>query len=199
MPPAVPEVRLHLAPEPLAPWLATEVASQHIEPPPFWAHAWPGGLALARFVLDEVALVRGKRVLDFASGCGVSAIACAKAGAASVLATEIDPWAIEAIGLNAELNDVHLETSARDVIGQADQFDVVLVGDVFYERELSARLIAWLSRLEQSAIFVGDPGRSFMPVDHLESVKTFTFPPTPAWDSVIDRPARVWRWKSERR
>ncbi|HEY1086819.1 MAG TPA: 50S ribosomal protein L11 methyltransferase, partial [Archangium sp.] len=110
-PPLVPEVTLRLADEPLAPWMESELHAGAVQGPPFWAHAWPGGLALARCVLDAPELVRGKRVLDFASGCGVSAIAASRAGASNVLATEVDAFALAAIEANSELNDARLHLS----------------------------------------------------------------------------------------
>lgn len=191
----VPELRLRLASEPIAPWAATEQHTGLVQPPPFWAHAWPGGLALARLVLDAPELVRGKRVLDFASGCGVSAIAAAHAGATDVLATEVDAFARAAIEENAALNEVAVRVSSDDVIGVDDGWDTVLVGDVFYQAELSGRVLAWLQQLQQrgAEIRIGDPGRSFLPIDLLECLATFAVPPVPAWDSVVDRPARVWR------
>jgi predicted nicotinamide N-methyase len=194
-PPLVPELKLRLSAEPLAPWEATERHAGSVQGPPFWAHAWPGGLALARCVLDAPELVRGRRVLDFASGCGVSAIAAAKAGATTVLVTEVDLFAIAAVQENAELNGVRLDTTSDDVIDRDDGWDVVLVGDVFYQRELSLRVMAWLERLHARGVEVriGDPGRSFLPSAKLESVATYAVPPVPAWDSVTDRPARVWR------
>lgn len=191
----VPELRLRLASEPLAPWAATEVKLGTVQPPPFWAHAWPGGLALARVVLDAPDLVRGKRVLDFASGCGVSAIAAARANASDVLATEVDAFALAAIEENAALNEVTVRVSPEDVIGKDDGWDTVLVGDVFYQSELSRRVLAWLQKLHArgAEVRIGDPGRSFLPMQVLECVATFTVTPVPAWDSVVDRPARVWR------
>jgi predicted nicotinamide N-methyase len=193
--PGCPTLRVRVAREPLAPWMATEKLEGSVQPPPFWAHAWPGGLALARLVLDDPSLVRGKRVLDFASGCGISAIAAAKSGATSVLATELDLFALASIKENAVLNEVVVEQTARDVIGTDDGWDVVLVGDVFYEDELSRRIEAWLRTLHArgAEIRIGDPGRSFLPLEALECVATYSLAPVPAWDSVTDRPARVWR------
>ncbi len=195
--PLCPELRLRLAPEPIAPWEATERLEGCVQPPPFWAHAWPGGLALARLVLDGPELVRGRRVLDFASGCGVSAIAALRAGASEVLATELDLFALAAVDENAELNGVSLPSTARDVIGTDAGWDVVLVGDVFYQAELSRRVEAWLRTLHArgAEIRIGDPGRSFLPLAALECIATYAVPPLPAWDSVVDRPARVWRLK----
>lgn len=193
--PGCPELRLHLAAEPLAPWLATEALTGARQGPPFWAHAWPGGVALARAVLDAPALVRGRRVLDFASGCGVSAIAAKRAGAREVVATEVDVFALAAVLENAALNGEALELLARDVVGDDDGWEVVLVGDVFYQAALSARLEVWLQRLSArgAEVRIGDPGRSFLPQPRLACVATVSVAPAPAWDSVVDRPARVWR------
>ncbi len=190
-----PELELRLAPEPLGPWEATERATGQVEPPPFWAHAWPGGLALARSLFDAPEVVEGRAVLDFASGCGVSAIAAARCGARSVTATEVDAFALAAIALNAELNGVRVEALARDVIGLDEAWDVVLVGDVFYQRELAARVGAWLDALAArgALVLIGDPGRSFLPQARLRCVATFSVCGVPEWDSVVDRPARVWR------
>ena len=194
----VPELLLRLASEPIAPWEATEVRAGSVQSPPFWAHAWPGGLALARLVLDEPALVRGKRVLDFASGCGVSAIAAARSGASEITATELDPFALAAIEENAALNQVSVRVTAQDVVGRDEGWHTVLVGDVFYQSELSRRVMAWLQQLSArgAEIRIGDPGRSFLPMELLECVATYEVPAVPAWDSVVDRPARVWRLSS---
>ena len=194
----VPELVLRLASEPIAPWEATELRAGSVQPPPFWAHAWPGGLALARLVLNQPGLVRGKRVLDFASGCGVSAIAAARAGAAEVIATELDAFALAAIEENAAMNHVALRVTSEDVIGRDEGWDTVLVGDVFYQAELSRRVLAWLQQLRarNAEIRIGDPGRSFLPMELLECVATYDVPAVPAWDSVVDRPARVWRLRS---
>ncbi|MBX6324079.1 MAG: methyltransferase, partial [Rhodospirillaceae bacterium] len=130
-PPLVPEVRLHLADAVTPLWQATEAVLAHAQvPPPYWAFAWPGGQALARHVLDHPGLVAGRRVLDFAAGSGLAAIAAAKAGAAAVAAADIDPVALAAIALNAAANDVALAVIADDVVGRDDGWDVVLAGDV---------------------------------------------------------------------
>lgn len=138
---------------------------------PYWAYHWGGGLALARHVLDRPALVAGRRVLDLGAGSGVVAIAAAKAGAASVVAADVDPYAIAAVGLNAEANDVKIETLLGDLTMNASpKADVVLVGDLFYEEQLAKRVTAFLDRclaLDMD-VLVGDPWREFLPRNRLE-------------------------------
>lgn len=190
----LPGLRVRLAADPLPVWLATEAASGRREAPPFWAHAWPGGLALARHVLDSPELVRGKRVLDFAAGCGVAGIAAASLGAAHVEASELDAFALDAITENAALNGVTLHARSDDLIGRDEGWHVVLVGDVFYEDELSRRVLAWLRSLSKrgAVIRVGDPGRSFFPSAQMRVEGEYAFSPVPAWDSVVAKTARVW-------
>jgi len=194
-PPLCPEVLLWLADAPVPIWEALETQTGQREGPPFWAHAWPGSLALARAVLDGPDLVAAKTVLDFATGCGVSALAAARAGAKSVYATEIDLHAVNAARLNAELNGCELDVQQRDVIDLDEGWQVVLVGDVFYQAELSKRVYAWLERLHArgATVLIGDPGRTFLPRERLECLATYDSAPNPAWDSVTDRPPRVWR------
>lgn len=161
----VPEVQLHLASEITPIWQATEhwLAARNIAPP-FWAFAWPGSQALARHVLDHPASVAGKRVLDFAAGGGLAAIACMQAGAAWVEAAEIDPLATAAIAENAALNGVTLAITLGDVVGQACRWDLILCGDVCYEAPMTAHIMPWLRRMAAYAeIWVADPGRSHVP------------------------------------
>ena len=136
--PHAPEIRLHLADEATELWHKTEEELGRLGlPPPFWAFAWAGGQALARYLLDRPEVVHGRRVLDFASGSGLVAIAAARAGAASVEASDIDAFAIAAIGLNAALNGVRVEARAADLIGHDEGFDAVLAGDIFYDRDIA--------------------------------------------------------------
>ena len=173
-PPLVPELRLYLASEVVPLWRATEEELAKIGvPPPYWAFAWAGGQALARYVLDNPSLVAGKRVLDFGSGSGLVALAVARAGAAHVLAADIDAFAIAAIALNAASNQLTVTTTSEDVIGSAAAFDVILVGDMCYERPLAERLMAWL-QTSQAEIFLGDPGRSYFPQQGLEQLATYS-------------------------
>ena len=175
-PPHTPELIIHLASEIVPIWRKTEeeLSAQGI-PPPFWAFAWAGGQALARYILDHPEAVAGKRVLDFASGCGISAIAAARAGAASVHATEIDHFAIAAINLNAALNNVRLSCAMEDVVGRDDGWDTVIAGDVCYERDMSSRVFLWLRSLAQrgALVLMGDPGRNYLPGSNLEQLAVY--------------------------
>ena len=159
--PLVPEIRLHLACEITPIWQATEtwLAERNVEPP-FWAFAWPGGRAFARHILDKPDLVAGKRVLDFAAGCGIAAIACVLAGAASVEASEIDPLALAAVALNAAANGVAV-TLAADVVGEACRWDLILCGDVCYEAPMTGHIMPWLTAMAATAeVWIADPGRA---------------------------------------
>ena len=165
-PPACPEVALWLASEVTPLWEATEAELHRANvPPPYWAFCWAGGQALTRYVLDHPELVAGKRVLDFAAGCGASAVAAARRGAARVEAAEIDSFAAAAIALNAELNDVAVEVHCADVVGTSCRWDVVVAGDVCYERPMTEYIWPWLKRLaaEGATVLMADPGRAYLP------------------------------------
>jgi predicted nicotinamide N-methyase len=167
-PPLVPQIVLRLAAEVVPLWRATEEELAQLGvPPPYWAFAWAGGQALARYILDNPALVAGKSVLDIGSGSGLVGIAAAKAGAATVLAADIDPFALAAITVNAADNGVTLALTGADLIGGPAAFDIILVGDLFYERPLAERLLAWLRPLS-ALVLMGDPGRSYFPKDGVE-------------------------------
>ncbi|MEY4966817.1 MAG: hypothetical protein RL274_2400 [Pseudomonadota bacterium] len=173
-PPIVPEIKLYLATEVVPLWRATEDELAKIGvPPPYWAFAWAGGQALARYILDNPALVSGKTVLDIGSGSGLVALAAARAGAAQVLAADIDAFACAAIGLNAAANQLDIAVTQDDIIGQTGAWDVILVGDLFYERPLAERLLAWLAPLKATAL-LGDPGRSYFPKQGVEKLATYT-------------------------
>lgn len=194
--PHVPEIRLHLAHEAIELWLKTEdeLAEMGL-PPPFWAFAWAGGQALARYCLDHPDLVAGRRVLDFASGSGLVGIAAAKAGAAYVLCADIDPYAASAIALNAEANGVAVEPISRDLIGEAGDWDVIFAGDILYEQGLAARVIAWLEAEQARGIMVliGDPGRSYMPREKLTALATYEVPTVGALEDHEIKKTCVWR------
>ena len=199
-PPHVPEVRLHLASEAHDLWLKTEDELQEIGlPPPFWAFAWAGGQGLARYVLDNPEIVRGRHVIDFASGSGLVAIAAMKAGAASVLAVDIDPWAATAVRLNAGINDVDIGFSGEDRIGSDDGAAVVLAGDVFYDKAFAERLILWFSALSGrgATVIVGDPGRSYCPRDRMRALATYQVKVTRALEDSDVKKTTVWQFNGE--
>jgi len=171
--PLVPELRLHLLSEACPLWRANEAeaaAAGLVEP--WWAFCWPGGQALARYLLDHPGTVRGKRVLDFGSGCAVEALAALRAGAASAVAVDVDPLASAAARLNAELNALRLATETRDLVGLAIDADIVLAGDVFYDKDLAARALPWL-RSAGVPVLLGDPSRGFLDAGGLERVATY--------------------------
>jgi predicted nicotinamide N-methyase len=180
-PPLTPEIRLRLADEAVPLWRKTEEELGAMGlPPPFWAFAWAGGQALARYALDHSVLVEGKRVLDFASGSGLVAIAAAKAGAAEVTASDIDAFAIAAIEANAALNDVSVAPRLEDLIGTDEGWGVVLAGDIAYEKDLAGAAMDWLMSLARrgAAVLIGDPRRSYLPCDRLDCVVEYSVPVT---------------------
>jgi predicted nicotinamide N-methyase len=183
--PHVPEIVLHVADEAVPLWHKTEEELGAMGlPPPFWAFAWAGGQALARYVMDHPGLVCARRVLDLASGSGLAAIAAAKAGAVPVVASEIDAFAEAAIALNAERNDVYIEILGQDLLDHpsplAPRYDVILVGDLFYERDTAQRALAFLERHATlgTKVLIGDPGRTYLPTDRLAKQCEYTVPVT---------------------
>ncbi len=197
-PPHVPEIRLWLASEVHDLWLKTEEDLEAIGlPPPFWAFAWAGGQGLARYILDHPEEVRGKRVLDFASGSGLVAIAAKLAGASEVTAADIDPWAGTAVGLNADENGVEIGFTAEDLIGKPVKADIVLAGDVFYDRDFASALAEWFGRLSAGGtrVLVGDPGRSYRPTERLEALATYEVPVTRVLEDSEVKNTTVWRFR----
>ena len=194
--PHVPEISLLLADEAVPLWQKTEEQlNEDGLPPPFWAFAWAGGQALARYVLDHPQSVAGKRVLDLASGSGLVAIAAMKAGAHETLAADIDSFALEAIKLNAHENGVALQCCSDDLLAGTDrQWDVVLAGDIFYERDTAERAFAFVSgqATHGATVLIGDPGRSYLPKDRLTKLAEYSVPVTRELeDNEIKRTA-VW-------
>ena len=183
-PPIVPEVQLHLASEVMNLWSQTEALSAARAagvsnlPPPYWAFAWPGGQAMARYVLDNADNFAGKTVLDFGAGSGLVAIAAAKAGAVPVIASDIDPLALAVIELNAAANTVFIEPIANDLIGTNGRWDVILAGDMCYERPLAERLVEWLRILasQGARVLLGDPRRNYFPERGVERLATYSVP-----------------------
>jgi predicted nicotinamide N-methyase len=177
--PLLPGLRLHLATEITPIWQASEAfLHQHGIEPPFWAFAWPGGQALGRAIRDAPALVQGKRVLDFAAGCGVAAIIAAQCGAALVEAAEIDPLAVAAIRMNAALNEVSVTALGEDVVGSACRWDVILAGDVCYEAPMTAHILPWLRAMAAAGaeVLVADPGRAYLPREGLVALSSHAVP-----------------------
>ncbi|HEY4113124.1 MAG TPA: methyltransferase [Rhizomicrobium sp.] len=175
-PPLVPEIRLHLATEVVPLWRKTEeeLEAQGV-PPPYWAFAWAGGQALARYILDNPDSVRSGAILDFGSGSGLVAVAAMKAGAASVLAADIDTFAATAIALNADANAVAIDTTTDDVIGTDSPWGAILCGDMCYERPVAERLLQWLRERAANGtlVLLGDPGRSYFPKSGVEKLAAY--------------------------
>ena len=196
-PPLVPEVQLHLAHEAVPLWQKTEEELGELGlPPPCWAFAWAGGQALARHVLDHPELVRGKRVIDLASGSGLVGIAAMKAGAASVLAADIDGFSVEAIRINANVNSINVKATDNNLLGApAAGCDVILVGDLFYEKDLAARVFSWLEDAEARGIvtLIGDPGRSYLPRDKLSKLGEYRVEVTRDLEDAEIKVTSVWR------
>jgi predicted nicotinamide N-methyase len=187
---------LHLADDAIELWERTEEAAGDQLPPPFWAFAWAGGQALARYVLDHPYLVAARTVFDLASGSGLVAIAAARAGAASVIANEIDPMAIAAVQANAAANDVTVTAELGDRLGgDAGNADIVFAGDVFYSRAMTERVLPFLERAAArgATVLVGDPGRAYLPRERFESVAVYEVPVTRALESADVKPTTVWR------
>jgi predicted nicotinamide N-methyase len=201
--PLVPEITLRLADEPFSLWERTDSL-------PYWAFAWAGGQALARYVLDNPSVVAGRRVLDVASGSGLVAIAAARAGAAEIAATDIDPLAVLAIGINAAANDVVVTASCVDVLEadvleadvlEADVLDddvsagVVLAGDVWYDRAMADRMLAFVDRATAAGavVLVGDPGRAHFPKAGFTALATYSVPVTETLEAGDTMRATVWR------
>ena len=201
VPPLVPEIRLHLATEVTPLWQASEASlARHAVPPPFWAFAWAGGQALARYLLDNPAVVAGREVLDLGSGSGIVAIAAARAGAARVVAAEIDPVAIAAIALNAPLNGVEVAIEPRDLLDRAAAgWGVVLAGDLCYEEPMSSRIIAMLRRIAARGrvALLGDPGRAYLPREGLVERARYVVPTSRELEHSDTRDTVVWQVLAE--
>lgn len=199
--PHAPEICLHVADEATALWYKTEEELGSIGlPPPFWAFAWAGGQALARYILDHPEIVSGRRVLDFASGSGLVAIAAAKAGGSEVEAVDIDAFAIDAIRINASANHVTVKVRHENLIGRDEGWDVVLAGDICYERDIAANVIVWLAQLQErgALVLIGDPGRAYLPREKLVPLATYRVPVTRELEDAEIKVSKVWALKGER-
>ncbi|WP_369184893.1 methyltransferase [Streptomyces sp. Y1] len=195
--PFLPEISLHMAEDAIALWETTERERGTADlPPPFWAFAWAGGVAVARYVLDHPELVAGKAVLDIAAGSGLVGVAAALRGARTVRAAEIDAYAVAAIGLNAESNGVRVEGALVDLVdGDGAPADVVLAGDVFYERAMAARFLPFLERAvaRGATVIVGDPGRAYLPRDRFTSLAAYRVPVVADLEDTAVKTTTVWR------
>lgn len=194
--PHTPEISLHLADEITEIWKKTEEDLEKIGlPPPFWAFAWAGGQGLARYILDHPDMVRGKKIFDFAAGAGLVAIAAAKSGALSVEANEIDDFALAAIALNAKDNGASVTLRGGDLIGQDEGWDVILAGDIAYERDMTARVFAWLHQLAKrgATVLIGDPGRAFLPKAGLQELAEYRVPTTREIEDTEIKRTRVFK------
>ena len=194
-PPHTPEIRLRLASELYPIWRMTEdeLMARGV-PPPYWAFAWAGGQAVARYLLDRPELVRGKSVLDAGSGSGLCAIAAARSGAVSVTASDVDPYAVAAIGLNAESFGV-VSATAEDFVGKDAGWDVVLIGDLFYEQPLAGKVEAWARGLARrgATVLVGDPGRAYLPKTGMTRLAVYEVPTTRELEDNEVRRTAVYR------
>ena len=195
-PPHTPELRLRLADEVTPIWRMTEEELGAIGlPPPFWAFAWAGGQALARYLLDHPEVAAGQRVVDFATGSGIVAIAAARAGAASVLAADIDPFCAAAVALNAEANGVHVDFTGADLLDAAPPAArLILAADVCYEQPLADRVMAWLAaaRAGGARVLIGDPGRSYFPGSGLVQLAEYRVPTTRELEDSEFKRTAVW-------
>ena len=197
VPPLVPEVRLHLADSIMPLWqaLARETSDPEL-PPPYWAFAWAGGQAVARYVLDHPEEVRGCRVFDLATGSGLCAIAALHAGAVEAFGADIDPVAAHAVALNASLNDVHVGYTGRDPLDDdPPEADVILAGDIGYEWNLATRGVAWLRRAADrgARVLIGDPERHHLPPDGLVVAATYEVPTTMDLEQTLSKHTTVLR------
>ncbi len=209
-PPLTPELKCYGAADYLAIWTATEaeLATEGLAPP-FWAFAWPGGQALARRLLDAPEIAAGKRALALGAGAGLAAIAAAKAGAASATANDVDPAALAAAEMNAELNGVAVALDGRDLLAPARAAlwtrapgaeapavgDLILVGDLFYEQDLAARVWARLCAAADggATVLIGDPSRGRLPEDALVREVCYDVPTPRALEDVESRKTWIWR------
>jgi predicted nicotinamide N-methyase len=196
-PPHVAEVQLHLADEITPIWKLTEEALEEIGlPPPFWAFAWAGGQALARYLIDHPETVAGKRLIDFAAGSGLVGIAAMMAGARDVLCADIDPYCEAAVALNAQVNGVACAFTAEDLLDAPAPAwaEVILAGDICYEKPLAERVLAWLAaaRGRGATVLIGDPGRSYFPRSGLTRLAEYQVPTTRELEDMAVKRTSVW-------
>lgn len=194
--PHAPELVLHLADEITPIWTLTEEALEELGlAPPFWAFAWAGGQALARYILDNPQIVAGKTVVDFATGSGLVAIAAMKAGAKSVLANDIDSFCEAAVSLNAEINSVSLAFTDRNLLeSPPPAAEVLLAGDICYEKPMADAVMAWLAqgRAAGATVLIGDPGRTYFPKDGLVKLAEYQVQTTRELEDFAVKRTCVW-------
>lgn len=198
--PLRPDIELYLTDDTTKLWQDMQDVLHADLPLPFWASAWAGGQALARYILDHPGTVYGKRVLDFASGSGLIAIAAAKAGAAHVEANDIDACAIEAIRLNSLLNNVSVHGVSGDIVGRSSSWDIVFAGDVSYERAMAEHVTPWLALLasQGTRVLIGDPGRTYLARDKLHALARYDVPVSRNLEDRELKATDVWEFKSVR-
>jgi predicted nicotinamide N-methyase len=194
--PGLDEIKLHLADEVLPLWHAVQIETGDPDAAlPYWAFAWGGGLAIAHYLRDHPEVVAGRRVFDLASGSGLCAIAALRAGATTVIATDIDRFALAAIELNARANGRRIAVVGRDVLDEPPpDVDVVLAGDCSYEASLAARVLPWLQRVRARGIdvLVGDPGRRYLPLEALEELAAYEVRTTTELEDLEYKVGRVY-------
>ncbi|NIZ01503.1 class I SAM-dependent methyltransferase [Thalassospira lucentensis] len=202
--PLAPEIEMYLATHITPLWQATEDILGVLDiPPPYWAFAWPGGQAITRYILDHPEMVRGKRVLDFACGGGMQAIACVMAGAADILANDIDPVAITATRLNAKHNDVEFPTTTENFVGTSapeKRWDVIFAGDVCYQQDMANAVLQWLmaeARLG-TRVILADPGRTYAPTHNIDELETYDVPVDVAVEDTDTKFTRIWQLLPDR-
>jgi predicted nicotinamide N-methyase len=194
----VPELTLHLATSVIPFWQATEIwlAEANVDAP-FWAFAWPGGQALARHVLDHPELVQGRRVLDFACGCGIAGIAAARAGAASVACNDISAMAVAAARLNALANNVAITCACGDLTTTPSRWDLILAGDVCYEGPMTRHILPWLRGMAgDTEIWIADPGRAYLPAEGMDMLAAYTVPTNLELEDHSQRTTTIYRLRA---
>jgi predicted nicotinamide N-methyase len=196
--PLVPEVCLYCAENAYDVWSLTDDGDESA-PMPFWSFPWAGGQALARYLLDHPEVVADRRVLDLAAGSGLVAIAAKLAGAAQVTANDIDPYAAAAQEMNAKANGVEIRTVTADLLDTETDADVVLAGDVCYERDLSDRTLAFLVRAQArgATVLLGDPGRTYLPRERLAEVASYDVPTTLVLEDQQTKRTTIWTLRTD--
>jgi predicted nicotinamide N-methyase len=195
--PGAETIRLHLSDEVLVLWRDLQLETGDPDTPlPYWAFAWAGGLALARYLDERPETVTGRSVIDLGTGSGLCAIAAARAGASAVTAIDVDPFAVEAARLNARANGVRIDVVGRDVLDERPpEVDVVLAGDCWYQDGLAERMTRWLEAAAAAGteVLIGDPGRRYLPLDQLIELAAYDVRTTTELEDLAQKTARVHR------